>query len=56
MLRAFKTEIDPTLGQAQKIIQSIGVCRFLYNQYVSKNLELLECDKKIITAFQFINT
>lgn len=38
LLKAFKTEIDPTEKQKQKIIQSIGVARFLYNQYISYNI------------------
>ncbi len=40
LLKAFKTEIHPTTGQADKIRQSIGVCRFLYNQYVARNIQL----------------
>ena len=40
LLRAFKTEIKPTEKQIQKINQSIGVCRWLYNQYLFKNNEL----------------
>lgn len=32
LLKAFKTEIAPTEGQKAKIIRSIGVARFLYNQ------------------------
>ena len=40
MLKAFKTEIKPTQAQKIKIEQSIGVCRYLYNSYVAKNIEL----------------
>ena len=40
MLRAYKTEINPTEEQKKKINQSIGVCRFLYNSYLAKNQEL----------------
>ena len=40
MLKAFKTEIKPTNQQKIKIEQSIGVCRYLYNSYVAKNIEL----------------
>ncbi|WP_102401711.1 RNA-guided endonuclease InsQ/TnpB family protein [Haloimpatiens massiliensis] len=40
MLRAYKTEIHPTEEQKKKINQSIGVCRWLYNQYLAKNQEL----------------
>ncbi|MGV8145761.1 MAG: helix-turn-helix domain-containing protein, partial [Alkaliphilus sp.] len=37
MLRAYKTEIHPTQKQKNKINQSIGICRWLYNQYLAKN-------------------
>ena len=40
MLRAYKTEIKPTQKQIQKINQSIGVCRWLYNEYLSTNNKL----------------
>ena len=39
-LRAYKLEINPTLQQKQKINQSMGICRWLYNQYLWKNKEL----------------
>ena len=40
LLRAYKTEIKPTQKQIQKINQSIGVCRWLYNEYLSTNNKL----------------
>ena len=40
MLKAYKTEINPTVIQKQKINQEIGVCRYLYNSYLAKNQEL----------------
>ncbi|MFV0636744.1 RNA-guided endonuclease InsQ/TnpB family protein [Mitsuokella sp. WILCCON 0060] len=40
LLKAFKTEIAPTMEQTNKIIRSIGVCRFLYNQYIAYNKKL----------------
>ena len=40
LLKAFKTEISPTKEQKRKIICSIGVARFLYNQYVAYNKKL----------------
>ena len=42
LLRAYKTEINPSLEQIQKINQSIGICRYLYNSYLAKNQELYE--------------
>ena len=40
MLKAFKTEIAPTKEQKNKIIRSIGVARYLYNQYIAYNKKL----------------
>lgn len=40
MLRAYKTEIYPTEEQKKKINEGIGICRWLYNSYLSKNQEL----------------
>ena len=45
MLKSYKTEINPTQQQIQKINQSIGICRFLYNSYIAKNKELYELYK-----------
>ncbi|MCI6458213.1 MAG: transposase [Clostridium sp.] len=42
MKRAYKTEIKPTQRQIEKINQSIGICRWLYNSYLAKNKELYE--------------
>lgn len=42
MLRAYKVEINPTQIQKQKINQSIGICRWLYNQYLWNNKQLYE--------------
>jgi hypothetical protein len=40
MLKAYKTEFKPTPEQMTKIVQAMGVCRFLYNQYLAhKKLE-----------------
>ncbi|MGL5066327.1 MAG: RNA-guided endonuclease InsQ/TnpB family protein [Sarcina sp.] len=39
LLKAYKTEIKPTQEQKIKIEQGIGVCRYLYNSYVAKNIE-----------------
>ena len=40
MLKTYKVEINPTLKQIQKINQSIGVCRWLYNEYLAINNQL----------------
>ena len=62
MLRAFKTEIVPNEAQKQKIIRSIGIARFLYNQYIAYNRKLYRMytrglldgrQKHFMTAFDF---
>ena len=62
MLKAFKTEIAPTSEQKIKIIRSIGVARFLYNQYIAYNRRLYklyqrgvldEKQKHFVTAYDF---
>ena len=42
MLKAYKTEINPTEQQKQKINQGIGICRYLYNSYLAKNKEVYQ--------------
>ena len=42
MKKAYKTEIKPTHKQIEKINQSIGICRWLYNSYLAKNKDLYE--------------
>lgn len=61
MLRAYKVELKPTKQQMQKINQNIGVCRWLYNNYLATNKELYKqfkdglIDKKecFISAYDF---
>ena len=62
LIRAFKTEIAPTNEQKIKIIRSIGVARFLYNQYIAYNRRLYkmyqrgqldEKQKHFVTANDF---
>lgn len=53
MLRAYKTEIDPNPVQIQKIHQSIGICRWLYNQYISYNQAQYEKTGKFVSAMEF---
>ena len=40
MKRAYKTELNPTPEQAQKMRRGIGICRFLYNLYITENKKL----------------
>ena len=55
MLKAYKTEILPTPQQALKIRQSIGICRWLYNQYLADNFEIYDKFGKGLfeTAFSY---
>lgn len=53
MLKAFKTEINPTLKQIKKINQTIGVCRYIYNFYLAHNKEIYEKEKRFITGYDF---
>ena len=40
MKYTYKTELRPTKQQIAKINQNMGVCRWLYNRYISVNLHL----------------
>lgn len=53
MLKSYKTEINPTLEQIQKINKTIGTCRFIYNFYLSHNKELHDNGEKFMTARSF---
>ena len=53
MIKAFKTEINPTPEQKKLIHQSIGVCRFMYNFYLAHNKEIYEKDGIFVSANAF---
>lgn len=53
MLRTYKIEIKLTEEQKQKVNQTIGVCKFIYNFYISKNKEVYEKEKKFISVNDF---
>ncbi len=53
MLKSYKTEIKPTPEQIQIIHRTIGVCRYLYNFYLSYNKEVYELEKKFISGMDF---
>lgn len=53
MLKTYKIEIKPTEEQRNKINQTIGVCRFIYNFYISKNEEIYGRTKKFMSANNF---
>lgn len=53
MLKSYKTEINPTREQLQKINKTIGTCRFIYNFYIAHNKKLYSKGKKFMTAKTF---
>ena len=48
-IKAYKVKIKPTEKQIQKINQNIGMCRWLYNQYLFKNneFEIMYMNKRV---------
>lgn len=53
ILIAYKTEINPTREQINKIKRTIGVSRFIYNFYISENQKIYKEDKTFTSAFDF---
>ena len=53
MLKSFKTEIHPTKEQIVKIKKSMGICRFLCNEYIRENIKAYESNKTFITGNEF---
>ena len=53
MLISYKTEINPTSLQIDKINKTLGVCRFLYNTYISENIKTYKNNKSFITGYDF---
>ena len=51
--RAYKIEIKPTREQKNKIHQTIGVSRFIYNFYIAHNKEVYEREGKFISGMDF---
>lgn len=53
LLKSFKTEINPTVGQKAKINKTIGVCRYIYNFYLGHNKALHDKSEKFMTGRSF---
>ncbi|MGW6191676.1 RNA-guided endonuclease InsQ/TnpB family protein [Bacillus cereus] len=53
MKKAYLIEIKPTNEQITKINQTIGVCRYVYNLYISKNKEIYESEGKFLSGYDF---
>nr|WP_256869882.1 transposase [Bacillus sp. CDB3] len=45
--------MKPTNEQITKINQTIGVCRYVYNLYISKNKEKYESEGKFLSGYDF---
>lgn len=53
LLRAYKTEINPTVEQKQIINRTIGVCRYVYNFYLAYNQEIYKVENRFISGMDF---
>lgn len=53
MIVSYKTEINPTQAQIQKINQTIGTCRYIYNFYLATQKERYEHGEKLQSAMDF---
>ena len=53
MLKAYKTEINPTEEQKTLINKTIGTCRYVYNFYIARNKEVYESEKKFVSGMDF---
>lgn len=53
MIVSYKTEINPTKEQIQKINQTIDTCRFVYNFYLATQKERYERREKLQSAIDF---
>lgn len=53
MLKSYKTEIKPTPEQAEKIRQTIGVCRVVYNMFIAENQARYKRGEKYISGMDF---
>lgn len=49
ILRAYKYRIYPNKAQAELINKTIGCCRFVYNYYLNKKIELYKAEQKSMT-------
>ena len=52
MLKSYKTEINPTSQQKQIINKTIGVCRYVYNFYITHNQEAYKTNNTFIEVFK----
>jgi len=53
MLKAYKTEINPTGEQRIKMNKTFGVCRFVYNLFLQENKKLYKESGKYMSGYDF---
>ncbi|MBP3041920.1 transposase, partial [Bacillaceae bacterium Marseille-Q3522] len=53
MLKVYKTEIKPKKEQIVKIHKTIGVCRYVYNLYLSENKKAYQANSSFISGYEF---
>ena len=51
--KCIKIEINPTSEQIEKINNTIGTGRYLYNLYIAYNKQIYENEKRFVTGFEF---
>ncbi len=51
--KAYKTEVLLTAAQQQKVNQTIGVCRYVYNLYLRTAQEHYQKTKKHLSGYDF---
>ncbi|MCA1076136.1 helix-turn-helix domain-containing protein, partial [Clostridium bowmanii] len=55
MLKGFKYRIYPTELQEIQMVKTFGCCRFVYNQILSKKIDLYKTDKKSLSKMDCNN-
>ena len=53
MLKSFKTEINPTPEQKNRINRTIGTCRYVYNFYLAHNKVLHDKGERFVSGKSF---
>ena len=54
-MKTYRVEIKLTKEQWIKLRKTIGVCRFVYNLYISHNKTIYEQEKRFMSAYEFSN-
>ena len=54
MLKSIKYELNPTNSQKQKLNQTFGNCRFVYNWALDKKIKAYQEDKKTLSCFDLM--